>query len=397
MLRGQTVLSREGLYYLALTVFIFAGGLIRDINLPMVLSGLMLGPLLFNWRAVKTMLRGLTVRRRLPQGIAAGDELTVGLEVTNSRRRGASWGLVIEDTIVLETPGRELPAATARAMVTRVAAGETRRAGYHGRLPRRGRYRFGPLRVTTRFPMGLARRTLRVEQQATLVVYPRLGRLTAQWARRAQQAADGSRAVERPQGMREGDYHGLRDFRAGDSRRWIHWRTSARRGELMVKQFEQQRNQDLLLVVELWQPERPDEQDLARVETAVSLAATLAADRCREKAGFVQLTLAAVEQAQIGGPASAALMRDSLERLALCAATSRDALPAALDAALNQIRPEARLVLVSTRPVDLSDAGRFAAIYRDPRKRGWLSRTLVLDVSSPKLGEWFEEEVATGG
>lgn len=392
MLRGQTSICREGVYYAAVMVFVFIGGLIRDINLLMVLSGLMLGPLVFNWRAVRAMLRGMEVRRRLPEAIYAGDELSVGIAVRNARKRGASWGLIVEDTIAADSPGAEVPATTARALLTHVPAGETRQTGYRGRLRRRGKYRFGPLRVTTRFPMGLARRTLHVAGTQTLVVYPRLGRLSQRWRRSVQEAVDGRRAAQRPQGLREGDYHGLRDFRPGDSRRWIHWRTTARRGELMVRQFEQHRNHDLLLVVELWQPERPTEDDLARVETAVGLAATIAADRCREKAARVHVIVAAAERVSIGGAASPAVLRETLERLALAAATSDDRLPAALDEALAHARPETKLVLVGTRSVDLADGARFAAVWADPRKRAWLGRLLTIDVGDGELSEWFEED-----
>ena len=44
------------------------------------------------------------------------------------------------------------------------------------------------------------------------------------------------------------DFHGLRQYRTGDSLRWIHWRTSARRGQLMVKEYEDVPGEDLVLV-----------------------------------------------------------------------------------------------------------------------------------------------------
>src|SRR5688500_5568161 len=105
MLRGQTSFCREGLYYAAVMAFIFVGGLIREINLLMVLSGLMLGPLVFNWRTVRMMLRGLEIRRRLPEALFAGQELSVTIEVRNGRKRGGSWGLMVEDAIHTDSPG----------------------------------------------------------------------------------------------------------------------------------------------------------------------------------------------------------------------------------------------------------------------------------------------------
>src|SRR5262249_49364986 len=48
----------------------------------------------------------------------------------------------------------------------------------------------------------------------------------------------------------QAEFHGLRAFRSGDSPRWIHWRTSARCGELMVREFEDVPPDHLVLVVE---------------------------------------------------------------------------------------------------------------------------------------------------
>ena len=66
--------------------------------------------------------------------------------------------------------------------------------------------------------------------------------------------------------------HGLRQFRAGDSPRWIHWRTTARRGELMIREFEDMPNDHLVLIVD------PGERDHPVLERLLSLAATICWD-----------------------------------------------------------------------------------------------------------------------
>src|SRR5439155_17840977 len=78
----------------------------------------------------------------------------------------------------------------------------------------------------------------------------------------------------------EVEFHGLRTFRPGDSPRWIHWRTTARSGELMVREFDHGTHHDLLLIVEPFAPPgvpggAGSPAQSAALEAAISLAATV--------------------------------------------------------------------------------------------------------------------------
>lgn len=387
----KTSICLETWYYLVVMGFILAGAILREINLLIVLFGMMVGPLLYNWRAVIVTTRGLQVRRRTPEAICAGDLLVIDLEVANTRRFWASWLIVAEDMLRRAGDPRWMKPWQAGVLFSHIPPGATRKCAYQGRLPLRGRYQFGPVRLSTRFPLGLVRRTIILEHPSTLVVYPRVGRLTPGWTRRYGEASHGSRRVTHRQGLMEGDYHGLRDYRSGDSRRWIHWRTSARRGELMVKQFEQQRNQDLCLLVDLWQPPNPSPKDLKSVELAVSFAATIVSDRCR-RAGSHLITGTATKTAVLSrGPASHALLQEVMEHLAVAEACPHSPLPELLDQALDEIRTATSLVLVTTRPVDLA-AAPFLRLWNDPRKKALSHRILTIDCSSPQLNEFFQPE-----
>jgi uncharacterized protein (DUF58 family) len=246
--------------------------------------------------------------------------------------------------------------------------------------------------MSTKFSLGLVRRTQYVEQYDELTVYPRLGRLTPLWARREGEAAEGRRRTTPAHGSLEGEYHGLRDFRTGDAKRWIHWRTSARRGQLMIRQFEQQRNQDLCLLIDLWQPEWPTPRHLENVELAVSFAATVISDRCRRAGNYLLLGAATRELSFARGPASSAFLKDTMERLAMAEADHNDRLPELLTQALDEVRPGTSIVLVGTRPADLSHPKRFEALWKDPRRKAWAGRILTIDAGSSQLDEYFQAE-----
>ncbi len=165
------------------------------------------------------------------------------------------------------------------------------RAGYQLKLPQRGAYELGPVRLSTSFPLGLIRSSAILAHRREVIVWPRLGRLTPAWHQLLRRAQQGQQTSQPRKGRLEGDYYGLREWRPGDSRRWIHWRTSARLNQLTVKQFEQRREETLSLAVDLWLPEEPTEAEHAVAERALRFAATVIEDRRKRGDHEIRLVL----------------------------------------------------------------------------------------------------------
>jgi uncharacterized protein (DUF58 family) len=389
--KRYTSICREGWYYLFVLVFVISGGLLRDINLLMVVAGMMLGPLLYNWRSVVVSLRELSIERNLPEGICAGDTLSVSLRLENHRRRRDSWSLVVEDQIVQEA-GASDERATATVLFAHLPAGASQRQTYHGRLMHRGRYRFDSLQVSTAFPIGLVRRTTKFAADDTFYVFPRLGRLTRRWSQMRAEATIGARRAGARQGAMEGDFLALRDWRPGDSRRWIHWRTTARRGNVVVRQFEQQRNEDLVLLVDLWQPDEPDETQRERIEAAVSFAATAIEDLCRRGGSQLVLGVTAREPFSLHGQGSMGLLSEAMQQLAVVQAGGEDRLAEQCSEALEHAGSGATIAIISTRPVDLSDQARFGRLTEFAVGELAARKVLLLDVGGDALAEYFTME-----
>jgi uncharacterized protein (DUF58 family) len=387
--RRKITICREGWYYLFVLSFIIGGAILRQVNLLVVLAGLMFGPLLFHWRLVAATLRRITVRRRLPERICAGDLLTVDLIASNGRRRLDSWGVVVNDSIQLEGAIDANQRTSVDVMFPHLAAGESDRVSYRSILSRRGRYRFGPLKVSTRFPLGLVQGSLRIDCRDSLIVCPRLGHLTRQWAQVVEADRAGAQRSYRRQGLVEGDFFGLRDWRTGDSRRWIHWRTSAKLSGLAVKQFEQQRSRDLALVLDLWHGSQPTDEELENVELAVSFAATAVADLCRRAGSHLMLAVAGQAQLHIAATASAVMMHEVLEQLALVEGAETNNLPGVLRRVVGELRSGARAVVISTRPNEMDRLRRQKNLADDPRIHSVLSRLAWIDVSGDQLSRYF--------
>ncbi|MDX6454661.1 MAG: hypothetical protein QOD48_768 [Gaiellaceae bacterium] len=131
-----------------------------------------------------------------------------------------------------ERPGR-LP----ERRVELYRAGRRRFAGgFELREVPRGRYAFDTVRLTIEDPFSLARASLVQGERQALVVYPRLVSLTRLFSEGHAQAQDGRRLLlRRPTGY---ELHGVREYVEGESLRNVHWRSTARRGRLMVKELE---------------------------------------------------------------------------------------------------------------------------------------------------------------
>jgi uncharacterized protein (DUF58 family) len=266
----------------------------------------------------------------------------------------------------------------AQTLIASLAPREKVTATYRITLHQRGRYQFGPLRVSTRFPLGLVWGHFTVYSFADLIVAPRLGRLTRTWAALLEADAAGDQRSQPQRGYAEGDYYGLRPWQSGDSTRWIHWRSTAKTGVPTVRQFERQRNHDVALVLDPWLPIHARDQDRIFLELAVSLVATALADVASRGSGRIVCAVAGGAADCWAGPASSMFCHEVLSQLAELPASDGRTLPEAIALARDHAAAGARLVVVSPR--------------LPAAEIGAASDVLWIDVCSKELGELFTIE-----
>ena len=399
--KKRTRITVEGWYYLMVLSFVIGGALMREINLLLFVAGILIGPLVISWRLVGRSLHEVTAKRRLPSGIGAGEALVAEIAVSNASRKWHAWGVTVEDRIRLENSGAT-PQAYAnwvggeqvRVFFPRIGAGEKKSANYQGRIGRRGRYRLGPLVLATRFPLGLMRRTVTIADEQIFYVYPEMGRMLSAWTQMVQPDRMGNRRSKQRKGSVEGEFHSLRDHRSGDSQRWIHWRTTARRNKLTVKQFEREQSQDLEIMLDLRVASGLSEFEYAarerQIELIISFAATVCADHCRRGSSRLLLGIAGQTVELVGGVTSMGLLEECLEKLAVAQPSEVDRLPELLEQVLGEGHPDSRGLVISSRRTDLSDTDRFESVWQKPRQRTALGRIVCLTVDSPEFHSCFE-------
>jgi uncharacterized protein (DUF58 family) len=121
-------------------------------------------------------------------------------------------------------------------------------AYYFLRSVPRGRYPYGFARAVLEDPFGLQRAEVDLGAGGALLVYPRLVDLDRVFSDAGAQTPDGRRVLlRRPSGF---DLHSVREYEQGESLRKVHWRSTAKRGQLMVKELEDAPRDEVAVVLD---------------------------------------------------------------------------------------------------------------------------------------------------
>ncbi len=259
-------LTPAGAVFIAGTALIGVAAVDADINLLLAVFGLCLGCLLINAFYGRRSLRSLAVRRVAPESVFAGQTFAVRYVITNRRRWGPARCIRLQDEL---SPGG---IAEPEAFIPYLGPRESTTIQVAMRCRQRGRLRFTGIRLSSRFPFFLFRKWARHGCEDELVVFPHLGSWTGEWepTQNATDAAE-SGAAHRLRG--DDEVYGLREYRAGDNPRRIHWRRSARTGQLMIREMVRTESSNVWCVLNTRTAPR-DAEASRRLELAISAAAT---------------------------------------------------------------------------------------------------------------------------
>jgi uncharacterized protein (DUF58 family) len=216
--RGRSVLALGLVVYLAAWAF-------GSKPLYPVATGLLLAAVLA-WAWVHLANGPLRAHRKLGEREhVEGDEVQIAV--------------AIEPSGLLPVPGATLVERVGNLGEQRhILRRRGRRLAITYVLPRvrRGRYVFADSRVEISDPFGLHRVDAQLPSPGALLVYPRLVHLDRLFSESGAHALEGRRLMlRRPTGF---DLHSVREHEQGESLRHVHWRSTARRGQLMVKELE---------------------------------------------------------------------------------------------------------------------------------------------------------------
>lgn len=220
-------------------------------------------------RAYDVGVESLVVERRAPPAFSLGRALPVTYRWFNRSER------VLTLHVIEETPSAlSLGSSRERRLLLQPAS-----PLYEEILvtpTARGKTSQGTLHLRVLSPLGLAWRQLRLHLPWHVTIYPNLmgASLRALPTQALRRREAGLRAVRR---LGEGRvFESLREWVPGDDTRVIDWKATAKRGKLMARQFEDERRQQVLMVIDAGRLLMAESDGRARLESVVEAALQLA-------------------------------------------------------------------------------------------------------------------------
>jgi uncharacterized protein (DUF58 family) len=222
------------------------------------------------------------IERHFGGRFAVGAETEVRIEITNNTPRDIA--LIVKD----EYPP-QMKLTGAREAHLNIEAQTSAALVYGLTPPKRGRFEFGLIAVRYLSRWRLAWRQDRIGQPVAVKVYPNMRR-----AREAELKALGARsfvaARRKSQWRGEGrDFESLRDYVRGDEMRHISWTATARRGKLVTRQYQMERDQTILIALDAGRLMTARIENETKLDSAVHAALALmsAAARAGDNAGLL--------------------------------------------------------------------------------------------------------------
>lgn len=216
---------------------------------------------------VRSLAPAVTVKRhRLSTILVAGDVLQEEFELRNESRVPVLWAEFVDES---DLPGYEAGRVVACGPVSL----------YRWRVDveckQRGVFRLGPHHLHLQDPLGLFAVQIDFPHSDMVLIYPRVVQLPRLALPHGN--TQGTDRRRRPlRGVQPAAT--VAEYQPGDSLRHIHWRTSAHRGRLMVKELETEPSGDVWIVLDLYEGVHTGEGPTSTLEYSVILAASLAAE-----------------------------------------------------------------------------------------------------------------------
>jgi uncharacterized protein (DUF58 family) len=236
-------LTREGKYYLGITLGVGFAAINTGNNLLYLLLGMLLALIVISGVMSELSLRALTVTRRLPLRAQVGRPHLVEIEVFNHKSSVPSYAIEVEDL-------RSGQPADKRCFFLKISPNSAQVAAYRRTPARRGLDHHTGFRIATRFPFGLFEKSREVTSSGELIIYPAVDPVRLPVEAGSRHGFSGRTSAR---GGGEETYT-VRAMRDGDDPRDIYWRKSAGMSQMVMRERLRETRPDVELVLDVVQP-----------------------------------------------------------------------------------------------------------------------------------------------
>ena len=265
-----------------------------------------------------------------------GDRMRVTYTLRNTNRLPKPW-LEIHNPTTLPggLPGRAITLSgnAERSWLIRVP------------LARRGHFRIEPLHIRTGDPFGFFEASATVGQGVSVIVYPRVEALPM-W-RLPSASLEGSHASRERTLQTTPLATTVRPYAPGDSMNRIHWRSTARHGEIQVKEFDLEQTADAWIILDLQRSIQTGRGEESTAEAAIRAAASIADRAVRAENRAVGMTVNAGRTAYLPADRGGRQHQKIMQLLAAVDADSATPLVETLIASVSRLRRGMTAVIIT--------------------------------------------------
>lgn len=260
-------LTSEGVRFVLLSVGIGVASINTGNNLLYLLFAMMLSLIVISGILSERCFKQIHVSRRLPPALFANQPASAAFVIANRSSRLPVFSLRIMDLVAGAAVDRDI-------YLLHLLPGASTTQPYPLLVNRRGPYVLEGIKIFTRFPFGLFVKTATFPLQEEVMVYPEITALSSVLLDDLSMVGHDQALIQRGQGT---TLHNLRLYQPGDDSRAIHWKTTARKSLLIVRETEAEDQRHVTIVLHTCVSDVPSGSGAdAFFEKAVSLAASLA-------------------------------------------------------------------------------------------------------------------------
>lgn len=274
--------QRKPLVLLGLTLVAYLTAINRGQAFPWATAALLSATLLTGFTAPHWLIRNLSVTRRGPGRAEEGETIHFQVEVRNAGWLPRFMVELVDRLPFVAAAEQHRIGPQAIGLLAYLPGRRSSRFTIPIHCAKRGHYRLGPVGLSSRFPLGLAEaKQHRNDGVQTLTVYPDIFNIIAMPLRGApSQIHRGGYLL--PEGAGAAEFSGLREYRRGDNPRHIHWPSSARLNELIVREYEPLASACLTLVLDRSATDNLGQGKETTFEYAVRIAGSIARYACQQ-------------------------------------------------------------------------------------------------------------------